>query len=94
MSSVDVKSILGAVLCGLVLFGLINFYESSEIAEIQAAGPEDEIVPPSAPVLFCVNHKLVVSFAFACLILGLASYGSTKRAPVKTQPPDVPPAKI
>lgn len=94
MANVDFKSILGALLCGIVLFGILSFYESNKIAEIQAAGPEDEIVPPSAAVLFCVNHKLAVSFGLACLILGLASYGSGSRNSTKAQPPSVPPARI
>ena len=90
----DFKSILGAVLCGLVVYGLLSLYESNKIAEIQSAGPEDEISPPSAPVLFCVNHKVAVSFGLACLILGLASYGGKKKAPASRGPPDVPPARI
>lgn len=94
MTSVDFKSILGAVLCGIALFGALSFYEQSKIAEIQSAGPEDDIVPPPAPVLFCVNHKLIVSFVLACIILGLASYGNKAKAPVRREPPAVPPARI
>lgn len=95
MTQIDFKGILGALICGIILFGLLSFYEQNKIAEIQAAGPEDEIVPPSAAVLFCVNHKMAMSFALACLILGLASYGAGSRATKsKREPPAVPPARI
>ncbi len=91
MSVVDFKSILGAVLCGMGLFAVLSIYETNKIAEIQAAGPEDDIVPPPAPLLFCVNHKLIISFLIACIILGLASYGSK---PPPRVAPEVPPAKV
>jgi len=94
MSAVDFKSILGAVLVGLVFYGLLSLYETNKIAEIQNASPEDEITPPPAPVLWCVNNKLIVAFALACLILGLASYGSGARSKAERSPPSVPPARV
>jgi len=95
MKSPDFKSILGAVLVGIIMFGGFSVYESQKIQEIQSAAPDEEIKPPPQILLWCVNHKIIVAFGFSCILLGLASYGSPKQmeAPMPIQQP-IPPARI
>ena len=96
MKTPNSKLILGAVVVGIITYGSLVFYEKNKIAEIQAAGPEDKIVPPSKAVLFCVNHKLGLSIGIVAVLLTLASYGSSKGSSVvsASSPPEEPPAAM
>jgi hypothetical protein len=88
------KLILGAVTVGMIVyFGLVA-YEKAKIKEIQAAGPEDQIVPPGPAVMFCVNNKMMLAVGIVAILLGLASYGPSNRGSVAVAPPSEPPAEI
>ena len=86
--------ILGALVIGVVIYGGLSVYEKNKIKEIQSAGPEDTVVPPSKAVLFCVNNKLALSVGIVAILLGLASYGPSRAGSSRPSPTEEPVAEL